>query len=435
MSRKLGHAGPRSIAGYSRGFTTFGANVTVPNWDTDSHPSTCRLLPRTTKTRERGLHVQDGIFVIDTVTHAFGMSEDNFAAPNYAKPVNDFLANLLGTGPAGYALEPEATKRDWQTDEMASILFQESFTDVGIYHHTPIYFFKDGLSGLSKGKEAIEKYPDRIIGCYVAVDPIADDPIGQLERGIAEVGGTDNVLGVKLYPVSYHNGKVVPWRMDDPAVAFPIFDRARDIGIKHIGIHKSLPLGPAPSTEAFHPNDIEGAAATYPDLTFEIVHGGISFTEETAWLFGRYPNVWINLEALGFIGVLRPRKFAEVLAGLLAVSSEEGIDRILWSTGCMNYHPRCQLEAFMNFEMPEDLLEGGTFWPVPEITREHKRKILGGNAARLYGLDIEKLKRAIESDAFSKSQAEGLKAPFSTTGVADKVIQSANGSTSVLAGA
>ncbi|MBS1675895.1 MAG: amidohydrolase family protein [Actinobacteria bacterium] len=370
--------------------------------------------------------MQDGIFVIDSVVHAFDMSTANEADPRYAGPVNDFLGNLLATAPDGYAIDAEAAKRDWKVEETASMLFKESYTDIGIFHHTPIYFYKDGLSGLQKSAEAVEKYPDRFIGSYVAVDPLGEDPLGQLEHGIEAVQG--KVMGLKLYPVSYTEGKVVPWQMDDPKVAFPLYERARELGVKNVAIHKSLPLGPAPSGDAFHPRDVEGAASQYPDLTFEIVHGGISFTEETAWLFGRYPNIWINLETVAIFAVLRPRVFAEIFAGLLTVGTEAAIDRILWSTGAMNYHARPQLEAFMNFQMPEDLLEEGVFWPVPQITEEHKRKILGENAARLYGLDIDALKQKIAGDEFSASQAEGLLPAYSTTSLADKVLAGSGGS-------
>jgi len=365
--------------------------------------------------------VQDDIFVIDAVVHAFDMSEANFASPGYAKPVNDFLANLLATAPEGYPLDPAASRRDWPVEDTANMLFRESFTDIGIFHHTPIYFYKDGLSGIHKSAEAVERYPNRFIGSFVAVDPAQPDPIGQLEHGIEQVGG--KVMGLKLYPVGYHNGEVIPWRMDDPKIAFPLYDKALELGIKSVGIHKSLPLGPAPSGEAFHPRDVEGAAAAYPDITFEIVHGGISFTEETAWLVGRYPNIWLNLETLAIIAVLRPRHFAEIFTGLLAVGGESVIEKMIWASGAMNYHPRCQLEAFMDFQIPDDLLEAsGTFWPAPQLTHEHKRAILGGNVARLHGLDIDALAAAIDDDEFSTSQAEGLQDPWSTTELADYVI-------------
>lgn len=368
--------------------------------------------------------MQDDYFVIDTIVHAFDMSEENFADRRYVEPINDFLANLLATAPEGYALDPAVSQRDWPVDETATMLFEESYTDIGVFHHTPIYFYKDGLSGLHKSVEAVDRYPDRFIGSYVAVDPLADDPIGQLERGIEQLGG--KCLGLKLYPVSYHNGKVVPWRMDDPAVAWPMYEHCRKIGLTNISIHKSLPLGPAPSAEAFHPQDVEGAAAEFPDLTFEIVHGGISFTEETAWLLGRYPNIWVNLETLAIIAVLRPRQFAEIFAGLLSVGSEAVLDKMVWASGSMNYHPRCQLEAFINFEFPDDLLERGTFWPVPQITREHKQKILAGNYAARHGLDLDELRARIKDDRFSAAQAEGLKAPYSTTPLADHVIPSSD---------
>ena len=82
-----------------------------------------------------------------------------------------------------------------------------------------------------------------------------------------------------------------------------------------MAIHKSLPLGPAPNADAFHPRDVEGAAEAYPDITFSIVHGGMSFTEETAWLLARFPNIWINLESLNIVLMLRPRVFAEISRG------------------------------------------------------------------------------------------------------------------------
>lgn len=364
--------------------------------------------------------MHDDIFIIDGVTHAFNMSEENFANRRYAEPVNEFLANLLGTAPAGYALEPDSTKRDWQVDETASVLFKESRTDIGIFHHTPIYFYKDGLSGIDKSAEAVEKYPNRFIGSYVAVDPLLPEPKKQLDEGIARVGG--KVMGLKLYPVSYKDGEVVPWRMDDRELTFPLFEYAKEKGISNVAVHKSLPLGPAPSTEAFRPGDVEGAAAAFPELTFEIVHGGISFTEETAWVFGRYPNIWINLETVAIYAVLRPRVFAEIMAGLITVGTEAAIDQMIWASGATNYHPQCQLEAFLDFQMPEDLLQKGNFWPIPQFTTEHKRKILGENAARLYGLDIDELKANIADDEFSESQSRGLAAPYSTTELADKVI-------------
>jgi hypothetical protein len=52
-------------------------------------------------------------------------------------------------------------------------------------------------------------------------------------------------------------------------------------------------------------------------------------------------------------------------------------------------HSRFFEEAFWNFEMPQDLIDGYGF---PPLTEEVKRKILGLNAARLLGIDVDELK-------------------------------------------
>ena len=88
----------------------------------------------------------------------------------------------------------------------------------------------------------------------------------------------------------------------------------------------------------------------------------------------------------------------------------------------MNCHPNLSLQAFVDFEFPEDVLESyGTLLPIPQITRAHKEKILGGNLARLHGLDVETLKANIAGDEFAVIQAEGLRSPYSTTQFASAV--------------
>ncbi len=54
--------------------------------------------------------------------------------------------------------------------------------------------------------------------------------------------------------------------------------------------------------------------------------------------------------------------------------------------------PRWLVEKFWNFEIPEDIKqEHGV-----DLTREAKRKILGLNAARLYGVDVEAQKAKLK---------------------------------------
>jgi predicted TIM-barrel fold metal-dependent hydrolase len=364
--------------------------------------------------------VQDGIFVLDGVAHAFDMSPANFANERFAMGLNALQSALFGSQPPGYDLQPEATIRNWTVDETANILFRETYTDVAIFHPVPIYFYKDGLSGFQKALEATKRWPKRFIGSYCAVDPLASDPVGDFEHQFEQL---DNPVGLKLYPVGFDSeGNASPWRMDDPKLGFPLYEKCLELGVNSVAIHKSLPLGPAPNGRAFHPEDVEGAALAYPDINFSIVHGGMAFTEETAWLVARFPNIWINMESLNITLMLRPRVFAEMIAGIMSIAGEAAIDRMYWASGAMNCHPRPSLEAFMTFQIPDEVRERvGTFFEIPQITDEHRRKMLGENLARLHNLDIAKLADAIKDDEFSETQGQPLPTPYSTTPLADAV--------------
>lgn len=365
--------------------------------------------------------MQDGYFVIDSITHAFDMREENFASPRYAGAINGLLQAIYATAPTGYGLDPAATVRDWTVEETANILFRESNTDVAVMHTTPIYFYKDGLSGFEKSLEAVKSYPNRFIGAYIAADPLQGKKA--IDSMVYQAQTIGNPLGLKLYPISWNGETVANMRMDDPETAFPLYEKAQELGIKVVAVHKSVPLGPSPSADAFHPRDVERAADAFPDMQFEIVHGGAAFTEETAWLVGRYPNIWINLETTNLILGNNPRAFAEIIAGLMHVGGESVLDRIVWASGASNCHPRPSLEAMATFELPEDVRSRyGAFFPVPQLTDEHRRKIFSENYARLHGLDLDAIKAAIADDEFSRAQAEGLAAPWSTTPLRDSVL-------------
>ena len=54
------------------------------------------------------------------------------------------------------------------------------------------------------------------------------------------------------------------WLMDDPEVAFPLFAKAQELGLKVVAIHKAVPLGPVPMKH-YRMDDIDAAAdASWP---------------------------------------------------------------------------------------------------------------------------------------------------------------------------
>lgn len=366
----------------------------------------------------------DDPFIIDAVAHPYNFREDNYGDSPYARVAASATAelawNLVSAPPdPRYALPRSAYMSDWSVDDTAAMLFGESTTDVAICHHLPIYAFKDGLVSMEKTAEAREKYPNRFIGAYAGVDPLqGKDALRSLERQVDMF----DPIGVKMYPTSWSGDTVRNWKMDNPEVVYPILEKASELGIKVAAVHKAVPIGPVPLEDAYGARDVENAATAFPDLNFEIVHGGLSFVEETALLMARYQNVWINLEIWHIVLQRRPRVFAKLLLDLLSVGGTPVLDRLMWGTGTILHHPRPTIEVFMDFQFPDDLLEGaGMFGPIDQLTMDHKLNILGRNYARMHNMDIEALRQGVGTDKFSRKADEPLPDPYSTTSKAQEI--------------
>ncbi|MGW5106012.1 amidohydrolase family protein [Nocardia sp. NPDC004123] len=339
----------------------------------------------------------DDVFVIDAVSHGYHIAPEVSAAgmgPGWDAEgwVNAAYQIFTSTLPAGSVLEMQRWMRGADPDLIARALFAESQTDATIYHEVPLdrMFYEDGTSPIWCGSEMRDRWPGRV-ELYGGVSPLRPDAFERVDMLIESYG----VKGLKLYPVDLVDGQVAEISLADPEASFPLFQYALDKGIKVIAIHKAVPIGPTP-IKPLGVSDMDTAALAFPDLTFEIVHGGFAFLEETALQLGSFPNIVVNLEATTLLLPKAPRKFLRILGEMLASG---GGDRIMWATGCMAGHPRPMLEAFWDLEMPEDLVEG---YGYPELTKEIKRKILGENAARIIGLDIDEMKRTMAGDEFSE---------------------------------
>jgi predicted TIM-barrel fold metal-dependent hydrolase len=169
---------------------------------------------------------------------------------------------------------------------------------------------------------------------YGAAAPARPDAVEAIDELVDEHG----VGGIKFYPADIVDGVLTPVDLGDEKVCFPVIERARARGLKVIALHKAMPLGPTP-VQLMTGRDVEVAAAAFPDMTFEIVHGGLAFLDETALELECYPNIYINL-----------------------------------------------------------LIRGYRY---PELTREVKEKILGLNFAAMHGLDIAALREATATDEFA----------------------------------
>jgi predicted TIM-barrel fold metal-dependent hydrolase len=342
--------------------------------------------------------------VIDAVAHAVDNSPEARNGNRYARAVVDgnfaWQASLI---PDEYVLEQERYFAKVPPEMLLSALFLESQTDIACFHSIAMRgIFKD-YSPVEVGLEIRDRYPHRML-VYGAVSPFdgVEATLEDIERQVEEW----DIDGIKLYPLDLVDGKLHSYSLADEELLYPIFQKCLDLGVKVVGVHKAVPLGITPM-DPFRVGDVDYAAQDFPDLAFEIVHAGLAFLDESALQMARFPNVWVNMEVTSQYGIKHKEKFARIMGEFLLAG---GADKLIWSTGCSFTHPRPVIEAFADFRMPPELVEGG----YPELTEEAKGNIFGRNFARMHGLDLDDIRAKIAADDIEAEKiANGLKAPWS----------------------
>jgi hypothetical protein len=216
---------------------------------------------------------------------------------------------------------------------------------------------------------------------------------------------------VKRWPIkawkAYTHASGPGWYLDgsDGTDIGPRFIRtAVELGVPVIAVHKGFSGG----SRFASPVDVGPAAKDHPDVTFTIYHSGYEsemtegpYTEATkgvgvnrllASLEGagieRGDNVCAELGSTWRALMGRPDQAAHVLGKLLV---HVGEDNILWGTDSIWYgSPQDQIQAFRAFEITPEFQERFGY---PALTPEIKAKILGLNAARVYGVDPKTVAR------------------------------------------
>jgi hypothetical protein len=316
--------------------------------------------------------------VVNAVAHAYNMSAANAVGPAGAMVRQAFYGIHSAYNPPELQLTEEAFCIDQSAELLARTHFRESDVDVLVYHTLRVdSLFADGLCAFDKAVELADRWPDRVV-TYLGLDPTLG-----VERTLADLEDQHRKLpsavGVKLYPDQLEPYRT--FRMDDAELMWPVYRRAAELGIRVIAVHKALPNGPVPLAP-YRIDDVEGAAMAFPELGFEIVHSGMAFVTETALAIARFPNVWANLEVTTLLLWKAPHRFAEILAELVHWA---GTGKILYSDGALLTHPQRTLERMAAFRFPDEVLER---WAIPQLTDADLAAVLGGNYARMTGLDL-----------------------------------------------
>jgi hypothetical protein len=246
-------------------------------------------------------------------------------------------------------------------------------------------------------------------------------PWAKVKEDMASAAATWKVDAWKLYTVWGPEGRGW-WLHED--VGLQVVESGLELGVPLFAVHKGIPL-PGMLPEYTRPTDVGPVAYAFPRATFLVYHSGwepdrpegpydpqaergvdalIRTVEENG--LGKTGNVYAELGSTWRELMKRPDEAAHVLGKLLAHLGE---DRILWGTDAIWFgSPQDQIQAFRAFEISAEFQER---YGYPALTREAKAKILGLNAARVYGLDVDELRRSQRSDAVSRAREEYANAP------------------------
>lgn len=190
---------------------------------------------------------------------------------------------------------------------------------------------------------------DRLLP-FADVNPhMTADPARELERCVQELG----FRGVKLYPVYqlfYPND----------ALLYPLYEKAQELGVP-VMVHTGSSIFQGVRLKYGDPALLDDVAVDFPDLTLILVHGGRGFWYRSAFFLSRiHPNVYLEVAGLP------PQNLMDYFPDL-----ERHSDKVLFGSDWPGPIPKKNIQAIGALPLSEGA----------------KAKILGGNAARILGLD------------------------------------------------
>ena len=212
------------------------------------------------------------------------------------------------------------------------------------------------------------------------------------------------------------------FQLDDENMAV-FYENARKLGLRLLSVHKGFAAQSRRFGHLANPKDVEKAALDNPDFNFVVYHSALKHgpnepqfeesgffdpaTGDFAWhdvlmdIKRRNPkvgNVYCEIgSSFGLLAIAHP-VMAQHLIGRNIQTY--GADHVIWGTDCIWWgSPQWTIEAFKRFQISDELCEKFGY---RKLTKEDKAKIFGLNAAKLYGVDPAKARKAIGEDALSK---------------------------------
>ncbi|QLQ36579.1 amidohydrolase family protein [Micromonospora robiginosa] len=323
--------------------------------------------------------MKNDFFIFDNAIHMYKLTEDNYDETygGGRKSTNALVEYAKKYSRSGFPYD-DISDRELSVEDAYRLMFEESDTDIAMAQTVPSHGgWKLGFSPAENNYKLKEAYPDRVLFCG-GVDPITHGRYGAVTEAIRQIEEW-GAVSFKFYQA--HSGGV-SWRIDDPDVAYPIWEACLEHGVTNVQFHKGLAFNTQHIID-LAPYDLERAAQDFPEMNFIVHHLGEPFIDETINIASRYENIHLALTAWINQYPVAPRAALHAIGKCLL---HVGPDRLLWGSEAFVW-PKVQayIDLFAEMTMPEDLQDG---YGYPELTDEVKAKIFGLNYAAMMGIDV-----------------------------------------------
>ena len=294
-------------------------------------------------------------------------------------------------------------------DEFVKDVFLDSDTDVMVLSFVPST--PDAEPVTIEAAAATQEIVDELgsgqrLMLHGRVNPNQPEDLERMDELVERWG----ISAWKTYTQFGPDGKGF-YLSDDIGLEF--IEKARDLGVKVICIHKGLPLG-ANSYEHSKCDDIGVVARQFPDVSFIVYHSGyVAGRPEQAFANGGSDdgvdtlirslvdnevapnsNVYAELGSTWRFLMREVDDAAHVMGKLLKYC---GTSNVLWGTDSLWYgSPQDQIQAFRTFQIAPELREAHGY---PEITDQLRRQIFGLNATVPYQLSASDVAAATRRDS------------------------------------
>ena len=321
---------------------------------------------------------------------------------------DEFIFDVQGhfvDTPKGNTKGPEVFIKD---------VFMDSDTDVMVLSFVPSTRADEPVT--IQAADAVRRIVDKLEGTHrlLVHGRVNPNQPGDLET-MDELKEKWRVSAWKTYTQYGPNGRGY-FLTDDVGTRF--IEKARALGVKTICVHKGLPFG-RQSYEHSQCTDIGVVAKRFPDVNFLVYHSGFvtSVAEQAYDESGRRDgidtlitsllkngvkpgsNVYAELGSTWRFLMRDPDQAAHALGKLIRHCGE---NNVLWGTDSIWYgSPQDQIQAFRTFQIAPALRERFGY---AEITPSVRAKIFGLNAAKVYGLSPEEVRKYTRCDSIHQKK-------------------------------